>query len=220
MSTTASLQARLDRHKFNRCSVPGCYDLVQGVSHHCNAHKLRALRYGGPLRRAIRQSELQPYARLVDRFIKVNRDHPALAEAHARLQVLLDIAARGDPPVARGPYDWTSRLTKELRRLHQGGTTGAEVFRAVAIVWLFADREPAVVSPMSRPHRYAVARQVLSLRTREAYRGSTQVGVKRFSSLVLDHLGEQLLALLLPVLRAMSRTLSTHNLTKEPHTHV
>lgn len=209
MARSRSIIAQNAIAKRTLCQADGCPAFRRSVSRYCAAHENNAQRYGGPEARVITYAETRQYEALMDRWLKVQAGHPVLVSAYAELQRLIDNSTAYTLPHHLRRLDYHSRLQRELRRLSEGGVSGAEVFRAVATVFLFASSQPRTLAPLSLPHRFATARRVLSLRAR--YRHATKGGehVNRLSSLVLDNLGRDLIRLLYPVLVAVASSIES-----------
>jgi hypothetical protein len=143
---------------------------------------------------------------------KANPEHPALVYVFEQLQAMIDAARNYQRPHNLRPLDWSSRLSHELRRLHDGGITGQEVFRVVALVWMLHRYQPRTL-PAGRPLLFAMARAVLDLRPRYTHvgirreRSGPALVSNRLSTLVVAKLGEELLTLLHPVLARMAEAI-------------
>ena len=142
------------------------------------------------------------------KFQRRNREHPALVMLLADLDQMLASSTGYQLPRQLRQVDWKPRLMKELQRMHNGGITGNDVFRAVAMIYLLSHRQPSRLEMNSREMKFAIARAVLHLRNKGTKKGRMGVGLPhRMSTHVLDHLGHQLLIKALPVLQPMATAL-------------
>lgn len=215
MARSHDIRARVKARRFTKCEIDGCPRFVHGVSRWCVSHGMRAERHGHPLGRAIRKSETQPYARVVERFIRANANHPALALVFEELNTLLAEGAQRAAASNGRPRcdDWRWKLDCELQRVHQHGVTGREVFKEVGALWFLARSFPKELPPLSRQFHFATARAALGLAPRPGRwspDGRTKRSTQRFSTPVLEHLGRSLTTSLAGVLRSAEIAFDQH----------
>lgn len=196
------------RARERRCEVPGCLSYRRTISRYCEPHRQAANRHGDPKGRLIQKAETRSQQELIDKWLKAQGEHPALAQAFAELQGLVDSAALFAAPYTIRYGDTATRLNKELRRLYGDGVTGKEIFKAVATIWLFAHQRPFDLELFSIAHRYATARRVLTLCRLERRAGRGMMGhAAELSSGVMNQLGRTLVTMLSPVMDAMAKNI-------------
>ncbi len=153
---------------------------------------------------------MKPYRVMLSRFLKANEDHPSLNMIYTSFAAWV---TEGEEKAPTWPTDTMGKLRAELRRLHRGGVVGVEgaqeIFNVVASLYLLSHYEPNTL-PIGPELTYAMARAVLSLRTRDGYVSMSKApgrGLRKIttgtSKGVLDAMGRYLIHTTLPVLMPM-----------------
>ena len=104
----------------------------------------------------ISTAERAPHLKEVQRFVRANKSHPALLLAFETLRKLTSDQASFEMPSRLKQDNWRARLNRELRRLHEIGRTGQQLFEVAASVYLLAHRSPPRLELYSKPFKFAV----------------------------------------------------------------
>lgn len=207
-----TLRSRLREVGTRPCCI--CRTLTNRLSGLCSRHHNSLLRYGHPTGRAIRKHELHDDLKLVRRWVRRNRDHPALVSAFASLDRQLALSSsRSVNLAAREGRRWHTRVNLELSRLASHDVTGRQMFEAVASVYVFARRRSGVLPPSGRPLAFAAARAVFSLAPRHRVPsvrrsdGAKQTLTRRLSTVALAKYGAALVVQLQPLLAVCARSI-------------
>jgi hypothetical protein len=165
-----------------RCAAPGCSRPPHHplLSAHCTKHGAALYRYGAVNGRAIRPSELKPYAEPVARTLARYGNSKGVQGALQLTAELLNYRSHRD-------YSWELELQSQMTRLRDGGVTPREFLTRVCVTWaLQADRQRF---DGERELAFGLAREVLKLRTRTGTWRPGGILLYRFGCLIRDELG-------------------------------
>jgi hypothetical protein len=158
---------------------------------------------GAPEQLAIRYPELKPFKEIARRWLDSNAGHPALALVYDDLDNWLYQSTL--IPITRRPKrrDYLAIQRLELQRLYREGVRGAEVFRLVLSLHLYATARPHSLQPWSKPFWFNLTRLVFRLRMMtKAERVGPQAGY-RMPPAVLEEVGRALTSKCHMVIRAI-----------------
>ena len=206
-----SIQSRAAKARLEPCSVPRCGKHRHGISQYCDVHAQRSSRVGSPTGRAILPSEIAYYLDQARQFIVTNGEHNAIKEVIANLDNWFTTAARCVSTAKTNSFD--HRLIRELHRLHSAeDVTGSEVLALCLAVYLLTQANPDRLEPMTRAHRFAVAKLVLKMTTKfqkitEGRNGTIKRRSARVSTVLLDKFGVSLIEETLSLCSKIAATL-------------
>ena len=173
MNTKLALQRRVCINQRLRCRATSCESQRFAVSPFCKMHSRRVERHGHPEGRAVHpQRDYGLEHQLVARFIKEQRQHPAIVCALAWLQGWLDHSTQDD---TKAP------ARQHMQRLAGHGVTATDILTEAAALVLLARWKPQALSDDVRLD-FAIGSRVLALAPLDKRHGGMRGGRPRIYS--------------------------------------
>jgi hypothetical protein len=136
------------------CSFRGCANRRWKISPLCSKHTQAKLVHGVPDGRAILTSEIEPFRKLVRRFLKKHAEHPAVLAALSAVTELITPTSEAEP---KGRFDARGHLNRYLRHMRDENVSALDILEETTATYLLSRFDPRRL-PSNEALTWALAR--------------------------------------------------------------